>query len=109
MKGKVVGLMVCSVVLFIAATGASANGGVIGFRGQVVNSTCEAGRSSGIQPLEGRQQVQVAAKVMLVVSTDHNVCSNDLLPFTTSYSALQTADPTMENSSESGVVTLTWQ
>jgi hypothetical protein len=109
MKGKVVGFMLGSVVLFSVATGASANGGVIGFRGQVVNSTCEVRRPSSTQSPEQTQRLQVAAHVMLVVNTQDNACSNDLLPFSTHYSVLQTADPSVDSSSESGVVTLTYQ
>ncbi len=109
MRGKVVGLMLGSVVLFSVASGASANGGVIGFHGQVVNSTCEVRRPSSTESQEQAQRLQVAANVMLVVSTQDNVCSNDLLPFSTYYSVLQTADPSVDGSSESGVVTLTYQ
>lgn len=110
MKGKVVGFMLGSVVLFSVASGAyAANGGVIGFHGQVVNSTCEVHRPSSTESPEQRQRLQVAANVMLVVNTQANVCSHDLLPFSTQYSALQTGDPSVDTSSESGVVTLTYQ
>lgn len=109
MRGKVVGLMLGSVVLFSVASGASANGGVIGFHGQVVNSTCEVRRPSSTQSQEQTQRLPVAANVMLVVNTQDNVCSNGFLPFSTEYSVLQTADPSLDRSSESGVVTLTYQ
>lgn len=109
MKGKTLGLMVCSVLLFSVATGASAIGGNISFRGQVVNSTCEVRRPSSTETPEQAQRLRVAANVMLVVETRDNVCSHDLLPFSTQYNVLQTVNPRVAASTESGVVTLTWQ
>lgn len=108
MKAQVVGFVLYSVVLF-SATEVSANGGGIGFHGQVVNSTCEVRRPSD-DPSQGQtQRLQVATNVMLVVNTQGNVCSNNLLPFSTQYSVLQSADPRVDTSNESGVVTLTYQ
>lgn len=109
MEGKVIGFVLGSVVLFSVASGVSANGGVIGFHGQVVNSTCEVRRPSSTESQEQTLRLQVAANVMLVVNTRDNVCSNNLLPFSAHYSRLQTADPSIDSSSESGVVTLTYQ
>jgi hypothetical protein len=112
MKGKAVGFMLCSVVLTSFASGASANGGVISFKGQMVSTACEVRPLSDARSLEDTQQVQVSAHITLAVNTYRNACSDDLIPFSATYTALP-ASPAegvaVDRSSDSGVVTLTYQ
>jgi type 1 fimbria pilin len=108
MKGKTVGLMLCSVVLFSVGTGASANGGVISFKGQMVTTGCEVRPQPAGQSFEGTQQVQVSAHLTLAVGTDRNACSDPLIPFTATYTTL-TTEQTPGITQGAGVVTLTYQ
>ncbi|MDB6143782.1 MAG: hypothetical protein JWP80_2826 [Pseudomonas sp.] len=106
MKGKTVGLMLW--VLLGLGTQASANGGVISFKGQMVATACEAQPLANARSTQDTQLVQVSARITLAVNTYRNACSNDLIPFTTSYTALSN-EQTPDVTPEAGVVTLTYQ
>lgn len=115
MKGKALSFMLFSVVLFTFSAGVSASGGVINFKGQVVNTGCEVRLRSDDQSLEDMQQVQVSSQITLVVNTYRNACSDDVIPFNTTFTALPSSETTAVTGfstgqkSNVGIVTLTYE
>lgn len=113
MKGDRVGCMLFSVVLFTSV--AEANGGVINFSGQVVNTGCAVQPLSDHQPFEAMREVRVSSEITLVVDTYRNACSGGAIPFSPVFTALNpleaegSAGFSVDRTSTSGVVTLTYQ
>lgn len=111
MKGTAVSFILFSLVLFSLGAEASANGGVIRFRGQVVNTGCEVRSLSDQQSFKDVQHVQVSSHITLAVDTYRNACS-DSVPFSAVYTPLASgADGgiSVDKDSNSGIVTLTYQ
>ena len=113
MKGNRVGCILFSVVIFTSV--ASANGGVINFSGQVVNTGCAVQPLSGHQPFAAMREVRVSSEITLVVDTYRNACSGGTIPFSPLFKALNplevegSAGFFVDRTSTSGVVTLTYQ
>jgi len=113
MKGTAVSFILFSVVLFSLGTEASANGGVIHFKGQIVNVGCDVQSLSDKRSFKDMQQVRVSSQITLAVNTYHNACS-DIVPFSAVYTPLASATTadgrvSIDKDSNSGVVTLTYQ
>lgn len=113
MKGDRAGCMLFLVVLFTSV--ASANGGVINFSGQVVNTGCAVQPLSDHQPFEAMREVRVSSDIILVVDTHRNACSGGTIPFNPVFKALNPSEVegsagfSADRTSTSGVVTLTYQ
>lgn len=107
--------MLFSVVVFTFSAGAAANGGVIHFKGQVVNTVCAVQTLSDSPYFKAMQQIQVSSEVTLAVDTYRNACSGDVMPFDTVFTALSSSEAASgtglspDKKIRVGVVTLTYQ
>lgn len=108
---RVAGQLIVLWVTAITPMQTMAQEGVLVFRGQVVNSTCDM-KQSRRQGASGTMfQVQVQPGVFLDVNTQDNACTGEAVPFTTHFQALPHAKdaPRTLSTSPAGVVTITYQ
>ncbi|GAB7527688.1 hypothetical protein PS3A_00930 [Pseudomonas sp. 3A(2025)] len=101
-----IGLVLAAWVTAITPLQAMAQEGVLVFHGQLVNSTCainQPGRGAGAEPF---LKVQVQPGVFMDVTTQHNACTGETVPFTSQYRALPA---TVQGIQAGGVVTITYQ
>lgn len=100
--------MAIGVLLLSGPLNADAQQGVLSFRGQVVNPTCEVDTSRVVQSVEQRLHLQVRPGLVVEVSRASNACKARVLPFSTHFQPL--ASPDSQRVSESaGVLTVTYQ
>jgi type 1 fimbria pilin len=115
MNGSSLRCMLVSVVVFTFSAGVSANGGVIHFNGQVVNTGCAVQPLSESPYFKALQPVRVTSEITLAVDTYRNACSGDVIPFNTAFTALSSSGAvegtglSLDKESRVGVVTLTYQ
>jgi len=115
MNGSSLRCMLVSVVVFTFSAGVSANGGVIHFNGQVVNTGCAVQPLSESPYFKALQPVRVTSEITLAVDTYRNACSGDVIPFNAVFKALTSSEVagdigfSLEKESRNGVVTLTYQ
>lgn len=115
MNGSSVSCMLFSVVVFTFSAGVSANGGVIHFSGQVVNTGCAVQPLSESPYFKAIQPVRVTSEITLAVDTYRNACSGDVMPFNTVFTAFSSSETaggtgfSPDKKSKNGVVTLTYQ
>jgi type 1 fimbria pilin len=101
---KAVGLILFSIVNLTFSVEILAEGGTLGFHGKVVNSSCDVRGSRETSVFKKTRIIQVAPGVPLVLDTESNACSGDVMAFSSSLHVL-----TGDNDSMLGVVTLTYQ
>lgn len=103
----VIGLAIVVGITAMTPLPTRAQEGVLVFHGQLVNSTCAMNQSTRRAAVAPALNVQVQPGVFLEVSTQHNVCGGEALPFTSQYRALPEA--TVQGAKAAGVVTVTYQ
>ncbi|MDY7563532.1 hypothetical protein QN400_01045 [Pseudomonas sp. RTC3] len=115
MNGNSVSGVLFSIVVFTFSVVASANGGVIHFNGQVVNTGCAVQTRSDSSYFKASQQIQVSSEITLAVDTYRNACSADVIPFSAVFTVLSSSEAASgtggapDKKSRAGVVTLTYQ
>ncbi|WP_183132179.1 hypothetical protein [Pseudomonas syringae group genomosp. 3] len=107
------GLKVASMLipLLIAPHVALARDGGFTLHGSIVNSSCTVIGLNGVAADAGFRVLEVAPGIAMQVSTEHNVCGNQAVPFATSYQQLPvtTRIDHEPNQANAVLVTLSYQ
>ena len=105
---KVATLMVS---LLIAPHVVLAKDGGFSLHGSIVNSSCGVTGFTGSASSAQFRSLQVAPGIHLQVSTEHNVCGNQVMPFATTYQAMPvtTRIDGDSNQASAALVTLSYQ
>src|SRR5476649_1721966 len=89
-----------------AAPPAFAADGQIRFQGSIVDAGCPIATTGHVQPTHA-QRVDVSQQHSVWVGTYRNVCSNDVMPFSTQYTEIKPRSQTSDTATL-GLVTVTY-
>ncbi|WP_297844906.1 hypothetical protein [Pseudomonas sp.] len=104
MTTKAVGLILFSIVILTFSTEILAKGDALNFHGQIVNRSCDVRGSGEVSAFKKPRIIQVSPGVTLVLDTESNACSGDVMAFSSRLNVL-----THDDDSTLRVVTLTYQ
>ncbi|KPW21038.1 Uncharacterized protein ALO83_03582 [Pseudomonas cannabina pv. alisalensis] len=108
---KVLRVAAVSMPLLITPQVALARDGGFTLHGSIVNSSCTVIGLNGLAADAGFRVLEVAPGIAMQVSTEHNVCGNQAVPFATSYQQLPvtTRIDHEPNQASAALVTLSYQ
>jgi type 1 fimbria pilin len=104
MTTKAVGLILFSIVMLTFSAEILAKDGTLNFHGKIVNGSCDVRRSREASAFKKPRIIQVSPGVTLVLDTEINACSGDVMEFSSRLNVL-----TRDDDSTLRVVTLTYQ
>ncbi|MDY7559165.1 hypothetical protein QN382_09950 [Pseudomonas sp. 10B1] len=81
MSRKTAGFILFSIAILTFSAEVLASGGVLNFRGQVVESSCDVRHLFELKTLKQVQLIQVLPRVTLVLDRYRNACSGDVMAF----------------------------
>jgi hypothetical protein len=101
---KSVRTVLFSIVIVTCSAKTLVKGSSLNFHGQLVNSSCDVRGSTEASVFKKPHIIQVAPGVTVVLDTESNACSGDVMAFSSQWNVL-----TRDDDSILGVVTLTYQ
>lgn len=90
----------------MASAAALATEGRVGFTGQLTLASCAVLPPTGLVERQQARRVEVSAQQRIVVDTARNACAGQVLPFTTDYQPLSSAQ---SGQTRGAILTLTYQ
>ncbi|RMR05793.1 hypothetical protein ALP93_01089 [Pseudomonas syringae pv. helianthi] len=104
------GVLTVSIPLLVAPAISWAKDGAITLHGSIVNSSCAMTERYVNTPVTHARMLQVAPGVNMQVSTEHNACTDQAVPFVAQYQVLTTAQSDGEALQvRAGLITVSYQ
>ncbi|KEZ29175.1 hypothetical protein AAY86_02750 [Pseudomonas amygdali pv. tabaci str. ATCC 11528] len=104
------GAVMVSIPLLAAPAFSWAKDGALTLHGSIVNSSCVISDINVNAPVAHARILQVAPGINMQVSTEHNACGDQAVPFVAQYQVLPVAETDGEAlQARAGVITLSYQ